>query len=1441
MPKMDRTPDKSLAQQRSFYEGWKIGAVSIKRVRLNDDGIVEAAVRRHGGDPASTIGSLLEQQELTPAGAMVTGTQSASLLPLTYLPESICIEAALAHLGLCPDMVLSLGGESFVAYCITDGAVRRMVSGNRCAAGSGEFLVQQLGRMDMDLAAGMTAARRGRRVALASRCSVHCKSDATHKLNKGECTPSDIARSLLVELANKIATLVISTGWPHAHVVLAGGLAQSKQLIEDLFALLPDGRIEVPPESNYLEALGAAVAARNAGARILPSPAYWLKPGDGSRFKSRPALSGFCDRVIRIEDRGTIPPSPGMRVILGVDAGSTTTKAILLDRDTGQTVVGCYLRTHGNPVGAAFECVAELGRQMAGVPFGVLQTAVTGSGREMVSVYLDNCAVFNEILAHARAAREIVPDVDTLFEIGGQDAKFVALQAGIPIDYAMNDGCSAGTGSFLEEAAASDMQVPVEQIGPLALSSPHPISLGERCAAFINTEVRSALQQGVPREDVLAGLVYAIVENYLSRVIGARHIGQTVVLQGGVALNPAVAPAVAAMTGARVAVPPRPELMGCEGAALMARDLLIAGTIPTWDRKLSSFGNVRVEPRAPFTCPSCENHCEVQRIALNHRSYAFGGLCAKWEMVRKPKGLRQSPGRDLVALRHEMMFKTFAPPPPNYPRGRIGLPLALTTYELYPLYSRLLTELGYEVVLSRPTLGSRRTGAPMCYPSELMHAAVDDLLAQKVDFIFLPYLREFAPAEGHAHGYLCSMTQDIPGVIKTFFESDSCRILTPEMGLTPQLAAVTETEVIRMGATLGVSEDRAKECWSVAVSHQADFKRAYRAAVADSLVDLKGPAVVLVGRPYVVYAPEVNLSVPRKITTRGFTVIPGDALSIEPPANEHDVWHFTQDVMAAVEYSRQQPDRYICDISCFSCGPDAVMQHRLRRELEGQPFCFLEIDSHTAHAGIETRIGAFLDIIEARHQSQVDPESLSEQRTVPARIEQESGHPIIVTGKGRRLTLDASEVVHAFLSDGDPFVSCMLAGYYTAHGWRVAELPNTSAEILRAARKVCSGRECLPFLSMIGKVVSYLEKRTPGEVTAFHLLELEGPCQLGAWYDAAPLMFEQLGEENALVTWPNNRNNHFGLAGRFGAMKAAALIVSDILAEMRSSLACLAKEPVAALACLHDLEQELIAASSIGLIAVERTLRNGARRLTEVPLRMQVADAPKVLLFGGISRVFVGAPVTKFFEERGILIKTTEWSEFICLLAAQDIVPRGFSEGHLEPNSQCSVPALLVDLLHPGARGAAARAMKARISIAYVEKLDQRWRQIAGGSGLLFSPYLSFEQVATEGHRRISVNGLTEAPFIIGRYAAMLASGAFDGYINIGVFNCAPANTASAVIQSLSLQTDTPYAVIEADGDSLTDNQLRQLETVAAQCRRRREAGHATASVSNVPERIPVT
>ena len=365
---------------------------------------------------------------------------------------------------------------------------------------------------------------------------------------------------------------------------------------------------------------------------------------------------------------------------------------------------------------------------------------------------------------------------------------------------------------------------------------------------------------------------------------------------------------------------------------------------------------------------------------------------------------------------------------------------------------------------------------------------------------------------------------------------------------------------------------------------------------------------------------------------------------------------------------------------------------------------------------------------------------------------------------------------------------------------------------------------------MVGKAVKYLETRPRGEVTVFQLIDQEGPCQIGAWYDAAPVIFERLGERDAVVAWPTAKNNYLGTGDKFAAMKVAAYVLSDVVAEMRSSLRCLAKDPGAALALLRELESRLIAASGSGLLATERELRQAVKRLAGVPLRAPVNRSPRVLLFGGVNRIFVDGHVRDFFEERGILTKTTEMSEFMCFVQAEDIVRLGFSQGYVAPADQYSMPALLSELFSDGGRTAAMRALTARVRIGFIEMLDQRWRGIAAESGLLFSPYVPFADIEQEGHKRISLNGYTEAPMTIGRYAALIASGAFDGYVNIGAFNCGPANTASAVIHALSLRTDIPYAVVESDGDCITGGQSRQLETVAVQCRRRREVLDETLS-----------
>lgn len=1394
-----------------MYLGWDVGSVTIKRVCLYEDGRIDGRVVRHDGNPNGMVRKLLsERKAALPESTVITGPLASTIFPFPYVPEPLCIEAALEYLKITPDILLSLGGESFVAYALSNGLIRHAVSSNRCAAGSGEFLIQQFGRMGLALEEGLQEARRGRLVALASRCSVHCKSDATHKLNKGECAPADIARSLVAGLASKIASLLAGIEWPKGEIIIAGGLADNQLLIEDLRASLSNSRIEVLEHSFCLQALGAAVTARKSALRNPVQTVRWVTPETFRPKSNRLPLNHYSNLVTALNPVESGPLPGRAEAILGIDAGSTTTKAALVERTSGKPIAWCYLRTYGDPIAAAARCIENLGTQAQNTQISIVQVAATGSGRELVSVCFDGGLSLNEILAHARAAREFMPEIDTIFEIGGQDAKFISLAKGVPVDYAMNDGCSAGTGSFLEEVCASDMDLTLQEIAPYALSSREPAAFGERCAAFINSEIRTALQQGIPRADIVAGLVYSVMENYLCKVVGARQIGDVISLQGGVALNPAAALAAAALTGRRVVVPWRPEIMGCIGAALLAKDALDSGDLEARNLDLADLGKSRVEKKGSFTCSGCENACDIKRLSINRKILPLGGLCSRWEMKRRPRSLKQQEGKDLVRLRDEIMFNRFTPPLPSKMRGRIGLPLALATYELYPFYARLLADLGYEVVLSRVGEGSRRTGAPMCFPAELLHSAVDDLIKAQVDFVFLPYLREMPVPKGHVHSYVCPFAQDAPAVIRHFFEMHAGKFISPEIGLADHLRQMTEAEVVKMGTKLGVLPEESLKALSAALCAQREFEEIYREEGMKALAVLEGPAIVLAGRPYLAYNSEYNLSIPRKIVSQGFNVIPADLLRSASFQNEHNVWHFTQKALSAIAYAKKKQNYFVCYLTCFSCTPDAIILHRLRKELEGRPFCFLEIDSQTAQAGIETRIGAFLDIIKGGRRI----------KPVISNSDHSNEDPAIESGRNsvcKPIVLDGRNVVHVLLPDLPRVTAELMAKLYGTMGWRAITVPSTDQEVLQAARRVCSGRECLPFLSMIGKMLKYLERRPPEEITAFHLPEQEGPCQIGNWPDAVAIIFQRLGIERAVPVWPTIKNNYLGLGEQVAVLLISAVIIGDLMKEIRSALRCLAANQNDAITILDDIEESLMETAGRGLLHIEPALKKIARRISQIPLKRDIRSAPKIFIMGGVSRIFLDQPVREFFEKQGILTKTNDLCEFVSLLESEPIIRLGFAVGRLSPDRQFSIPGLLKGVFK-NRSDACWKAVRARLHCAIIDWVARRWRRILAPSGVLFAPHLSFLEVARAGHARIPANGFCESTFTVGRYIAAMQQGCFNGIVNIGAFNCSSANVATSVLRPLSNRSDFPYAVIEGDGTGLTAGQTRQLEMVAARC-----------------------
>ncbi|MCL2374529.1 MAG: activase, partial [Treponema sp.] len=489
--------------------GINIGSTTLKMALVEDGRPVWSGALPHEGDFGAAarrllIGGNIPQGVLT----LVTGNEGRFMFDAAGTLEPLCVEAGLKALGINADAVVSMGGEDLIVYSLDpNGKIINNFSGNKCASGTGEFLKQQLARMDMRLDDIDKVPDTATVHPLSTRCSVFMKSDCTHRLNKRQATKDDIVLSLSDVMAVKVIDFLKRAKVTSGKVVLTGGITLNRHIIRFIREKAPAIEFIIPDTAPVFEALGAAMLAVQTGTPLPPAEKL-LKPNE-IRFDALDALPKSAAKV-KTFDKPDGKVQAGRKYVLGVDGGSTTTKACLVDMETDEIVASHYGRTHGDPVKALKECLAKI-QEKAKADTGdknvdIRLVATTGSSREILGVFLETSGVYNEIIAHSVGTTYFDPGVETIFEIGGQDAKYVLLKNGVPIDYAMNEACSAGTGSFLEESAAGDLSINhAQDIGPIALNADAPLKFGEHCSAFINSDIRKAVQQGASRENITAG------------------------------------------------------------------------------------------------------------------------------------------------------------------------------------------------------------------------------------------------------------------------------------------------------------------------------------------------------------------------------------------------------------------------------------------------------------------------------------------------------------------------------------------------------------------------------------------------------------------------------------------------------------------------------------------------------------------------------------------------------------------------------------------------------------------------------------------------------------------------------------------------------------------------------------------------------------------------
>lgn len=1012
--------------------GMDIGTSTVKLVLLRDGAMAKQWMGVHHGRPFACLKKGLSALELamdTPFSLCVTGSNTEALLEQdSAIPSLGDIPAIIEGVRwIIPQVgsVIEIGSQG--ARFITDLQSRapQFSVNEHCAGGTGSFFEDQMSRVGCKLEDYSSLVKQAQSVPrLSGRCAVFAKTDIIHRQQEGVSTPDILLGLCYAMIRNYKATIVrrLPVCKP---VVFCGGVTCNAgviRAIRDVFGLTK-AELIVPEEARFEAAIGAACKAEGAFTLAQLDALLNDAMAAHSTTTGLPRLELLPDTDLSEPKATGVLPEKGCA--LGIDIGSTSTDLVLVGPE-GELVDFQYLRTAGDPEGAVRKGLASIRERFGAVRFTAV--GVTGSGRERVGKRIGADAVRDEITAQAKGAAHWVPEVDTVFEIGGQDSKYISLKNGKVVDFQMNKICAAGTSSFVEEQAAR-MGIPLAEFGQLALSAEHPAALGERCTVFIETAIASAAAEGVPQADIAAGLCHAIVQNYLHKVVGSKPVGQHIVLQGGVDYNPGIVAAFQAAYGSRVRVSPVFSISGAYGAALLAQE------------------------------------------AVGDTSSQFVGFDSPAQAAEDSRSAEIQKNIDFYKQADKLLLEGYTGK--RDPRKKtIGVPFALMIHKFFPMANAFFTSLGFNVVLTDPTseetirLAQQTAQGETCYPVKLIYGHMQQLIDQKVDYIFLPTIHTMKHEKSRVkHNYGCVYMQTAAASIAKALdiESKGITLLSPVFDLDFGQEAMASA-MLGLSKILGIPKPFcAKALLSGAMAvrrHTAAVEKQGKALLATLRPDDK--VLVLITRNYGVSDPILNMGIPELLLERGYKVItlshlPGHALDI---SDEYDnlYYPFGQHILSGAKLIAHHPNLYAVYLTNHGCGPDTMLSHLFKQEMGDKPYLQIEVDEHFSNVGVITRIEAFLNSLNHRPVEVLPKDFVLEQ------VEIHPCHLPAVPEKDFPLWLPPLGEYTASLT-----------GYFRAQGVDAHALPHLSAHALSLGRAETSAKEYLPFSALLGGILAQQE------------------------------------------------------------------------------------------------------------------------------------------------------------------------------------------------------------------------------------------------------------------------------------------------------------------------------------------------------------------------------
>ncbi len=984
-----------MQENHGLHMGIDVGSVTIKVVLLNQNKkLLHHYYLRSRGTPISTIIDILDDlfEKVSSRRVISLGTAGsggklfADILGGYHRNELIAQTKSINEYHPEARTVIEIGGQDSKLMILEREGDETVLSdfslNTQCAAGTGSFLDHQAERLDMSIEEFSRIALKSQDPPyIAGRCAVFAKSDIIHLQQVGTA-PYDIAAGLCYALARNFRSDIGGGKVFNEPIVFQGGLSKNQGMIkafEDVLEL-KKGELIIPDRNLLMAAIGAALYAKDKE-KIISFD--WAEERQKlirysrseKKHSSRDKLS-LNDNIFLYPGEDISPPQSIVNAYLGIDVGSISTNLVAIDEE-GKLIGRVYLRTAGDPLKAVKNGLKKLNRKARG-KINVVGVGTTGSGRELIAQFIGADVVKNEITSQAVGAAFIDPQVDTIFEIGGQDSKYIRLDNGSVVDFAMNKVCAAGTGAFLEEQAER-LNINIDEFGQIALDCDRPADLGERCTVFMESDLVHHQQRGAQKEELVAGLAYSIAANYLNRVVEDREIGRKVFFQGGVAWNKAVIAALQKLTGKEIIVPPNHDVTGAYGAALITRQAMNKGR----DTNFRGFATNLDYTASHFTCQGCSNHCKIKKVAFEDDSppLFFGSRCGKYDQLSE-----QNKGSDLPDAfeeRRRLLWDrdekeididglTYYKAK-NELKGKVGIPRVLLFWDKFPFWSEYFRRLGYQVVLSSQTdkdiVTTSVQGATSltCLPSKIVHGHVRKLMDCDIDYLFLPaMINQDLESLRTRVNQNCPLIQGMPYIANGQFNFRRLQIEVIQDAFHFYNETKLRNELFQLGANLSCSKRRVSQAIKEAQGEQKIFEQKCLEAGQKllQLVNEERKGIVIISRSYNGGDLGINLGVPDKFRELGVIPIPMDFLDLsQVDISKYSFmhWNYGKRILAASELVKNTPHLYGVYLSHFMCGPDSFIIHYFNQMLASEPHLHLELDEHSADAGIKTRCEAFLD------------------------------------------------------------------------------------------------------------------------------------------------------------------------------------------------------------------------------------------------------------------------------------------------------------------------------------------------------------------------------------------------------------------------------------------------------------------------------------------------